>query len=107
MLKRALAASLRTGVGNGITVNLLVVVATLPFLLVPPTASVRAGGWGLLMVGGAAYGLAVGLPQSWRQVRHGQLGMGLLGCVLALTPLPLSYWLFHLCAHVKGFVVAP
>ena len=107
MLKPFIATALKTGVGVGIAVNLLVVVSTLPFLLIPRTASVRAGGWGLLVVGYALYSLAVGLPQSWRQMRFGQWGAGLLGVVLALAPLPLAFWLFHLCARIKGYELAP
>lgn len=107
MLKSSTVAALKTGVGGGVAVNLLAAVSTLPFLLVPHTACVRAGGWGLLVAAGAVYSLAVLLPRSWREVRGGQLAAGSLGLVLALTPLPLADWLFHLCAQAKGFQLAP
>jgi hypothetical protein len=79
----------------GMAANLLVVILTLPFLLVPRTASVRAGGWGLLVLVVAVWALVWGLPQSWRQASGGKFSLGVLGLVLALTPLPLAYWLFH------------
>lgn len=107
MLKSSLARFLKTDLGRGLAVNLLVVVSTLPFLLVPRTTSVRANGWGLLVFTFAIYSLVVILPPSWQQVRVGKWGAGVLGIVLALAPFPLAYWLFHLCAQIKGYELAP
>lgn len=106
-MKSSLARFLKTDLGRGLAVNLVVVVSTLPLWLAPRTASVRANGWGLLVLGCAIYSLVIVLPPSWQQVRAGKWGVGVLGIVLALAPFPLGWWLFAVCAQIKGYELAP
>ncbi len=105
--KQTLADILGTGLGVCLLMNALVLGFTLPFLLIPRTAHVRAGGWGLLIVAFGIYALIVGLPRSWDQWRSGSRVAGFLGLGLALTPMPIAYWLFQVCAQVKGYELAP
>lgn len=104
---RTLVATIPEALRVGLAINLIVFAVTLPFLALPSTASVRAGGWGLLVFGLACVGLAVGVSSSSRSIRARSWIVGLTGLCLAITPLPLAFVLFQWCARIKGYELAP
>ena len=79
----------------------------LPFLLAPSTASVRAGGWGMVVLYVAILALCLGANKVQAELRAGMPLLAIIGLISTLLPCPVAFVLFHLFANLKGFELAP
>jgi hypothetical protein len=97
---------LRLGLLVGIAANALVIYYALPFFSVPRGAAIKPKGWTILMFLIGMLTMWVGVPLSVKDIRRGRKA-GKIGVLLCLLPWPLSLFLLHFSAFLRGFAFAP